>query len=92
MSESGREELDRRRGSTTITVSADTLLENLDREIASSRLKILIKPATKLPLSLEEFCALFVEDKASHGYDVYVPLPPSLSLSLCSSPQPHAVR
>eukprot|EP00604_Paraphysomonas_vestita_P002774 CAMPEP_0174820784 /NCGR_PEP_ID=MMETSP1107-20130205/4821_1 /TAXON_ID=36770 /ORGANISM="Paraphysomonas vestita, Strain GFlagA" /LENGTH=445 /DNA_ID=CAMNT_0016036771 /DNA_START=318 /DNA_END=1652 /DNA_ORIENTATION=+ len=66
--ESGREELDRRRGSTT-TNSAE-LLEAFEKEVTNSKQKIIIK-SVKIPITVAEFCQLFVVDNARYGYPKY---------------------
>jgi hypothetical protein len=64
--ESGREELDRRRGSTNSSNTAE-LLEAFEKELNSSKMKIQIK-SVKIPITVADFCQLFVLDGAKYGY------------------------
>jgi hypothetical protein len=71
--ESGREELDRQRGST-LTSNTSEQTEAFGKDVERSKQKIQIK-TVKMPISVNEFCQLFIVDGAKYGYPKYALFP-----------------
>lgn len=64
--EYGREELDRQRGAT-LSSNTSEQQEAFEKDLASSKQKIQIKPV-RIAITVTEFCQLFVVDGAKYGY------------------------